>query len=203
MASRTEVVNMALGHLATGKEISDYESDASEEAQAARRFWDIALENVCRSAPWPFLTVIEALALIESEPNTEWAYSYQYPVMCRRFGRILSGIRLDTRQTRVPYRIAWQAGSRILFCDEEDAVAEYTRKLDYSELAQASPDFIFALSLYLAALIAPLVTRGDEFKLGERAGGMYTNAIAEAKDNAMNEQQDEELPEAESIRARE
>ena len=45
-----------------------------------------------------------------------------------------------------------------------------------------------ALSLRLAAYIAPRVTGGDPFKLGMRALELYAVEMSKAKKNASNEQ---------------
>jgi hypothetical protein len=59
-----------------------------------------------------------------------------------------------------------------------------------------------ALSLLLASLAAPKITGGDPFKMGERALRLYTSEIANAKVNALNEEQPDQEPEAGAIRAR-
>ena len=59
------------------------------------------------------------------------------------------------------------------------------------------------LSLLLAAYIAPRVTSGDPFKLGERAFGLYLNSKIKAESTALNEQDDEEQVDSEFIRSRE
>ena len=200
MPSNTEIVNMALGHLATGKEIGDLETEKSEEARVARRFYETALKKTIRDAPWPFLTKIAALGLVEEEPNTEWGYSYQYPSDCAKLRRILSGLRNDTRQSRVPLKIAWGTTGKIIFTDAQDAEAEYTLTID--DESRFDADFTLAFSFLLAFMMAPNLTGGDQFKLGDRAANAYTLMIMEAKDTAFNEQQDEEEPEAEAIRAR-
>src|SRR5665648_440114 len=97
MSSATEICNMALGHLASGKEIANLETERSAEAIACRRFFDSARDAVLRDFSWPFATKIKALSLIEEDPNSEWAYSYRYPTDCLNFRRILSGTRTDTR----------------------------------------------------------------------------------------------------------
>jgi hypothetical protein len=50
--------------------------------------------------------------------------------------------------------------------------------------------------------MAPRLSRGDQFKLSDRAATFYTFYIGKTEAAAFNEQQDEEEPEAESIRGR-
>lgn len=201
MASKTEIVNLALSHLAVDKEIANLETESSKEASSARRFYDTARDMVLRDFAWPFATKIAALALVAEEPNTEWAFSYRYPTDCLYLRRILSGLRNDARETRVPYRIAQDDAGRIIFTDEADAQAEYTVKTDNPQIYPA--DFTLALSYLLASFMAPRVTAGDQYKLGQRALAMYQAMKARAESNALNEEQAEQEVESEFIRARE
>lgn len=200
MSSKVEIVNMALSHLAIGKEISNLESESSEEARTARRFYDIARDTTLRDFPWPFATKIAALSLIETEPNTEWAFSYRYPTGCVYLRRILSGLRNDSRDTRAPYRLAQDESGQIIYTDGEDAQAEYTVKADNPQFYPA--DFMLAFSYLLAALMAPRLTGGDQFKLGAQAWRLYQAMTGKAVSRAFNEEQAEEEVESESIRAR-
>lgn len=200
MASATEICNLALSHLGVGKEIANIDTEQSEEASACRRFYESARDATLRDFNWPFATRYEELGLIEEDPNDEWDYSYRYPTNCLRIRKILSGIRNDTRQSRVPYQIAQDDAGRILFTDQEDACIVYTRK--ETDPDKYTSDFVLAFSFRLANYIAPRLTAGDPFGLGKRALEMYSYEISVAAANAMNEQQDEELVDSELIRAR-
>ncbi len=201
MSSKLEIVNLALSHIGIGKEVANFDTESSEEASAARRFYQIALDVTLRDAPWPFVTKITSLALIEEEPNTEWGYSYRYPSDCLYLRRILSGIRNDNRQSRSPYKLAKDNAGLIIFSDEEQAQCEYSVRANEENIYP--PDFVMALSLYLGSLMAPRLTSGDQFKVGERALAKYFVEADIARASAYNEQQDEEEPESEFIRARE
>ena len=200
MASKLAIVNLALSHLASGKEVANFETEASEEARTARRFYEVARDATLRDFPWPFATKIAALALIEEEPNTEWAFSYRIPTDCVYLRRILSGLRNDSRDTRAPYKLGQDSSGLLLYTDEEDAQAEYTVKSENTEIYPS--DFAMAFSYYLAMLMAPRLTSGDQFKLGERAMRLYQFEIGRAVSRGFNEEQGEEEPASESIRAR-
>ena len=197
----TEICNMALSHLNVSKEISDLDTDSSAQAQACRRFYENALEEVLEDFAWPFATKFAELALVEEDPTSEWGFSYRYPSDCLGFRRIISGIRNDNRQSKVPYKIGQDDTARLIYTDMEDAECEYG--VNVTDTSRFTASFITAFSLYLASLIAPRVTGGDPFKLGERAMRLYVikKGMAEAK--AANEQQDEEHPPSEAQRARE
>lgn len=200
MASKVEICNLALSHLAIGKEIANFETEKSEEANSCRRFYSIALETTLRDFPWSFTTNIAALALIKESPNDEWGYSYRYPSDCLNIRRILSGVRNDTRQSRVPYKIAQDASGLIIYTDQADAEIEYTVRAENPLFYP--PDFVMAFSFYLAFLIAPRVSGGDQFKLGDRALKLYLIEIGKAVSRNVNEQQAEEDPDSEFIRER-
>jgi len=200
MASDTEIANLALSHLAHAYVISNLEIEQSEEARACRRFYDIAVKKVAESAPWPFLTRFLALALIETEPTTEWGYSYRYPTNCSRIVRVLSGVRNDSRQTRAPYRIVGSDTGKLIYTDQDDMEVEYTAYASDPTLFSAG--FTLAVSFYLAHLVGPRLTKGDQFGLAKEALSMYNYEVTRAANEAFNEQQDEEPPEAEAVRAR-
>lgn len=199
--SDAAICNLALSHIGASKEIQNLESDKSEEATVCRRFYTFALKEAQRDFPWSFCNVIGfALALVETDPNDEFGYSYRYPSDCEFFKRILSGIRNDTRQSRVHYRIGRDETGKLIYTDKENATCEYTTFEDNPVVYP--PDFIMAFSLLLAAYIAPKITAGDPFKLGQRAYNLYLASIGKARANDFNEQQAEEPPDAESVRAR-
>jgi hypothetical protein len=198
--TETEVANLMLSHLGVGTEIGDIGTENSAEALAARRFKDVSRRATLRDFGWPFAAKITDLTLKEEEPNVEWAYSYNYPSDCLRFKRILSGTRNDTRQTRVPYKIGNETEGTVIYADKEDAQAEYT--IDISDTTRCPDDFILAWSMRWAQYCAPLLTAGDPFKLTERLKALYEYELSRARASALNEEQPEEDPDAELIRAR-
>ncbi len=200
MTSVVGICNLALSHLGVGKEIATLETEKSQEAAACRRFYEQIRDQVLGEVHWPFATKIADLNLIEENPNSEWAFSYRYPSDCLAARKILSGTRNDNRQTRIPYRIAKDDAGTLLFCDKEEAELEYTVKV--TDPSFFPSDFVMALSLRLAGYIAPRVTGGDPFKLGDKAFALYRLEIAAAQDSAFNEEQDEELPDSEFISGR-
>lgn len=200
MASKVEICNLALTHIGVGKEIANLETEVSQEAQSLRRVYEPALKLVLRRCNWPFATKIAALALVEEEPNTEWGYSYRYPVDCLKIRRVLSGLRNDTRASRMPVKMAQDASGTLIFTDQEGAEVEYTLYADNPQFYP--PDFVMAFSYYLGSLIAPRLTKGDPYKLGPKAMAAYELEIGRAAATAFNEQQDEEEPDSESLEAR-
>lgn len=200
MSTPTEIANTALSHLGVGRDIANIETENSQEANACRRFYVTARDQTLRDFNWPFATKESTLALVSENPTREWSYAYRYPTDCLKLRRIFSGLRNDTRQTRTPFKIVRDASGSLIYTDARDALMEYT----FAEVdSQRFPaDFAQALALRLAVYIAPRLTSGDPFKMGERAWKLYVIEITRAQASSANEQQDEDKPDAEWINAR-
>jgi len=201
MASKTEICNLALSHLGIGKEISDIITEKSAEADVCRRFYNLALEAVLRDVNWPFATKFKSLALIEQDPNEEWSFSYRYPTDCLKVRRILSGIRNETTDSRVPYKIAQDDSGLAIFTDIEDATIEYTVREEDGTLY--TPDFVMAFSYRLAHYIGPRIAGSDFVELGQRIFQLYQIEVSNAAAVAFNEEQGDRMPESELVRSRE
>lgn len=200
MASSTEICNLALSHIGIAKPIANLDTEQSQEASTCRVFYTTVRDVVLRDYRWPFATKIASLNLVGTDPNSEWAYSYRYPTDCIMFRRVLSGQRNDTPDTRIEYRIGKDDAGKLIFCDIEEAECEYTVKVTDTQFF--TPDFILALSYRLAYYIAPRLTAGDPFKLGDAALKMYQIEVGRAISSAFNEEQPGPIPESELIRVR-
>jgi hypothetical protein len=200
MATTTEICNLALSHLGNGKEISNLETDASDEGSVCRRFYETAKDATLRDFNWPFTTKFREMALIEEDPTSEWGFSYRYPTDCLKIRRILSGIRNDTNDSRAKYKIGRDDAGLLVYTDIESAEIEYTIRLD--DPSQYPPDFILALSFRLAFYIAPRVTAGDPFNLQQKMMQMYQMEISNAAKTSVNEEQPDVEPDSEFQRSR-
>lgn len=199
--SKTVIANLALSHLGIGKEIANLDTENSNEANAARRFYEEARNKALEDFDWPFATKFADLTLVEQNPNEDWGYSYRYPSDCLKVRRVRSGLRTDNRQSRIPYRIGKDDSGKIIFTDLDSAKIEYTERVETVELYPAS--FVMALSYLLAMYIAPRVTGGDPFGLGNKAIELYTQELSNARSNALNEEQPDHPTESELVRVRE
>jgi len=201
VSSKTEICNMACGHLGIGTTIADLDTEASQEARACRTFYDTVVQMAMRAYEWPFATKFQDLGLIESAPTGEWDYSYSYPSECLQLVRIIGGSRNETVDSRVPYKIANINSAKVILTDEPSAVVEF---IYYNQsIEQWPPDFMLAVSFLLAKFIAPAVTGGDPFNKGESAYQNYQWMINDAKASALNEVNRDPLPESEFISGRE
>jgi len=134
MASKTEICNLAIGHLGTGKLIADFTTEQSAEAKACRRFYDPTLETTIRDVSPTFARKFVTLALVEETPTTEWDYSYRYPNDILKVRRILSGTRNDSRQSKVSYIEGFDNTGKLIYTDAADAVIEAIAKCDIPSL---------------------------------------------------------------------
>lgn len=201
--TKTQICNMALFHLGTSKEIAnvDSSSETSEEARTMRVFWDTAKEKILGEFPWTFATKVSALGQVEEDPTDEWGYSYTYPSDAVAIRKIQSGLRMDHRQSVIPYQIAQDNNVKLIYTDLEEAIAEYTCNLTETSLFTA--EFCIALSYLLAHYAAAKLSKGDPMKMKNDMLILYKIALAEAKSKSLNEEQRDPYPEAEMIRGRE
>lgn len=204
MSSELDICNMALSHLGVSTEIQDLATERSKEAQACRRFYENTRDEVLRDFDWSFARRREDLALVATDPNTDWGYSYRKPADALAIRSLPNdaGIRIDTAASRVVYEEGSDTTGDLIFTDQTDAEVIYTFRETVAE--KFPPDFVQALSLLLASKIGPRVAGGDQFKLADRAFTLYRVAIQKAQANAANEngRLDPE-PDAEMIRVRE
>jgi hypothetical protein len=199
--STTEIANLALSYLGSGKLIADLDTERSEEARTIRRFYAMARDATLRDFAWPFANKLADLDLVEEDPTDEWAYSYRYPADCVKALRVPSGIRNDTRQSRIPFKVSQDDSGQIIYCDLETATLEYTKRIE--DPTRYPADFVLAFAQRLAACIAPCLAGGDPYKLGERSESKYDRQVSRAKISASDEGQVEEEVESEFIRSRE
>lgn len=201
MTTKTELCNLAVSHLGIGDEIANLETEDSAEASACRRFFTTAFETFQRDFNYSFETKSKVLGLISSDPNDRYLFEYEYPSDCAIAGRIISGLITDNRQSQVPFVIVRGTSGRVIHSNWEDAELEY-QFLD-TESGRFPADAIMTFSYKLAELIAPRVTAGDPFGLGDKAERHYEKAKGISESNNLNEQQEEEEPLSEFIRVRE
>lgn len=190
---------MALSHISHTKLIADIDTENSQEASQCRLFYDQCRDMLLNTHPWNFSKRYTYLALVEESPNSLWEYSYRYPSDCISLEKILSGLRTDSRDSVVPFELSSDDSGRLIFCDVENAEIKYTKNIDNPEIYPAF--FALSFSYLLATFIAPSITGGDKFKLGPKAGENYLINIAMAKSIDANEEQPDQAPESEYIRA--
>lgn len=200
MASKTEICNLAISHIGIGKEISNLDTDSSEEAKACRRYYETAKKITLADVDWSFATKFATLNLIETTPTDEWDYSYRYPSDCLSLRRIKSGIRSDNQDSRIPFKIVSDATGLLIYSDQPEAAVEYTYNV--TSAALFTEEFKLALSFRLAEFIAARLTGGDPFKIKQEMMQQYNMEIGKAIKKNNNEEVGDQMPESEFIRVR-
>lgn len=194
-----DLYNLALSHIGISAECQAT-TENTPEANACRRFFTQVRDEILSEFPWPFARTFATLALIEADPTDEWGFAYQYPSDCLQMRRLLGGVRNEARQDRVPYLLGRGDSGRVIYTDLDDAVAEYTSVVE--DTTQFDALFAQAVAFKLAYYIAPRLSAGDPYKLGTRAYQLYQQTMEQAASDAANEEQVEDVPDSEFIRAR-
>lgn len=203
--NQTDIANMALSHLGVGTTIENLETDRSAEAKSVRTFYDSARKELLRLTPWPFATKYATLSLITSSEDDDhetddWGFVYQYPSDCVFMRRIATGFMVDTRDSLIDYELVHNNTGIRIYTDQEDARIEYTKDVETVQLFP--PDFVQALSLRIAAYIAPRITGQDSGRMGDRALKFYQLSYSIAAATALNEVQNRREPESDLARVR-
>lgn len=216
MATQVQICNLALSRIGTDIGIADFDTEQSKEASACRLHYDPALEFVLEAMEWNFATRRVTLAELEEDPPADWDYAYQYPTDCvklrriissegeRRIGRVVAGSDVLSpvllNESRIPFQIELNedGDSRRILCDEPDAVAVYTARVEDPSFYPGT--FVKALSLYLAhELCMPM--RVDD-RRRQAIMQEYLLMVSVAGANSLNEQRTDLPPLPESVRAR-
>jgi len=88
----------------------------------------------------------------------------------------------------------------VILADQPELYVEFTG--DWKIVADFPADFVRALVFKLAAYMAPKLTGGDPYKLGDKAAAQYAQAIATAAMHAANEEVDDPVRDGEFIDTR-
>lgn len=176
--SKTNIGNMALGHLAISQRISNIDTDTGILAKTLQLYYDVSLEKCLAAREWLFAGQEVELTLFESNPSIEWDYSYAWPELCVQPRRIISGDRNETDVGRIPFTIRHSANGRMILTDYPDAVMLVTKLVTDTTLFSA--DFSLAVSYLLAHFSAPSIADGDPYDLGAKAFSNYILMIGDA-----------------------
>lgn len=82
---------------------------------------------------------------------------------------------------------------KLIYTDRDSAEMEYTSVLG-RDPGRWDADFLTAASFRLAAYVAPAITAGDPYKLGDRSFQLWRMSNGLAQANAANEEQAEDIP---------
>ena len=93
MASKTQIVNIAMARIGASKQLANVDTDTSREAIMARARSSMTMKFVLRDFPWPWATSYADLAVVAgsttTRANRDWQYSYRYPSDCLYVRRLV------------------------------------------------------------------------------------------------------------------
>lgn len=169
--SKVQIGNMALGHVAVGKQIESFTED-SQEALSIRQWYDISRLSMLEMYDWTFARREAELAELDDAASDEYQFRYIYPTDCLKVRRLVpKGYAPVYRyyndycyEHTGEYPEAWpysvkldSTGNQKTICtDVPNAVIRYTADVDNTSLY--SFKFCEALSYLLAANIAYRLT---------------------------------------------
>ena len=78
-ASKTAICQRALARLGCTTNVSDIDTDTSQEAKLCRIFYDNAVTNVLEGFDWPFANRTGEIPIVETGLTGKWASHYAYP----------------------------------------------------------------------------------------------------------------------------
>ena len=207
--TKTEIANNALLFLGQLYTISNLDDDTSAEGIAIRQVYDKTNDELLRANFWSFSRSFRKLVLVEQDPledlndANEFEYSYLYPTDCLYIKRVVNEIgRVPVRQEQVTYWKAFDATNQrlLIYTNMEDAVIEYTSNDVPIELYP--PEYCFALSRLIAYKIGLAIMTSNTTANIENLYKQYRQDLKTAIARDANEQQYDELPRSEFLRAR-
>lgn len=201
-ASEVTIANMALSFLGHGRAIASL-TERSAEAIAANEFYEQARDETLEARDWAWATKVAALSLVEELESDDvladlGSFTYQYPADCAKMRRILSGSRVDNQSTGVPLRFVYATTGRYIVTDMEEAVAEYTKRVE--DVGFWPKAFRRAVAYSLAGYIAPRLAMAP---LMPQMRALYEAELSKAMALSAEEEWPEPPPATESIQARE
>lgn len=199
MTSVISICNMALANV--GKpDINDL-SEASAEAKACNKYYEIVRDLLLQSYPWNFAGKTASLASLTNDKPGAWGYAYRRPTDCLKVRWIRREYSLDdtapqTLQQEImnPYEIE----GTMIYCNLSPAFLRYTFRL--TDPTRFSPLFTEALGWHLAVRLAMPLTRDP--KVRADAYQLATQAAATAAAHDANEERNTSDFDSELVEAR-
>lgn len=165
-SSKTDICNLALGHLGEAPIISL--DDDSLAARACALHYTQTRDQVLRSHRWSFAQTRVALAPLEASPPFGWGYQFQLPVDCLRVLEVNKtewGDWLDDQ-----YIIE----GRTLLTNDATVNLVYVQRIE--DVSQLDALFVEAFAVKLAIVLSETI-RGTTSKTAELAQ-MYERVTA-------------------------
>lgn len=168
--SKTDIVNVALGHLKQRRIASLTES--SVQAAEALRCYELARRETLRGHDWSFATIIKPLALDPDYPQDtvgsyagKWLFAYVHPANALAVWHVYNVATKD-KDNGEEFRIIYndENNTKVILTNCAEALVEYT--LDIQDTTMFDANFVTAFTFRLAADMAANLT-GDDNIAGE------------------------------------
>ena len=163
--SEVEICNLALGNIGETAKITSIDPpDGSAQAAICARFYPLARDTLLEMGSWSFAIKRKALVEVDN-PRTEWQYAYEVPADATGILAVMPPDASDDwimNAAVVPQKFVIETdvyGKRILYTNQEDAVARYNAKVTDTTLF--SNLFVLGLSWHLSSMIAGPLIKGD------------------------------------------
>jgi hypothetical protein len=170
MQSITDLANYALAQIGEGFRITDFDDDQSAEGQACRDTYQGLLEEKLRERRWNRFVMKAPLALVATNPNPVWGFSYRYPSNCLDFHRILNGDRSGLDVHWVVFELSSDSQGLLIFTDWgfTSTVPGVPPGTVYGEWTVQNPplnlwasDFKTAFAFEWASIMAPFILKNS------------------------------------------
>lgn len=189
--TKAQIFNLALGALLLERQITNTETDRSNECAVLNTHYATALGQTLEDMDLDSTSTQAVLAVAhdfteDEDPDiTLWDYAYTYPSDCVHFRRIQSEVVTDNRYTHIKKRTQIYGGVKVILSNEIDAIAEYiTNEVPLSSLNSHAG---IAIAYRLALLSAPLIVGKGAKALRDDIDKKYIVAKAEAQEQDKNE----------------
>lgn len=179
MVSKSSIFNLALGALLLQRQITNTDTDTTNENKVLNTHWDIAFQSALEDMDLNATSTQASLELLAEDPVHGWKYAYKYPSKCAFFRRIQSHLVVDNRHSHHPKRVAIFNGQKVIFADKANAIAEFI-PTDFP-ITALSATAAMTIAFRLAVLSAPLITGKGAAKLTEELMKKYAISKAEAQ----------------------
>lgn len=182
--TKTEIFSLSLSALLLGKQISNADTDTSNEARTMRLHWNIALNSTLADLDLDCLSEPQELELTasladDSDYDGQYNYVYKYPDACVFFRRIRSGFEVDNKGTHISKRIGLYNGKKSIYTNQESAVGECIMN---NISLTAVPDMAgMCIAYRLATLSAPILVGKGSKKLLDTIEGLYVISKGQAQ----------------------
>jgi len=201
MASKTQIVNLALLRIGVTRAIANVDTEQSREAVSARLAFDDERDFVLRDFPWPWASTYATGQLVTGSSTTpanrDWIFAYRYPSDCLMVRRLVTSAgRSDTAPPS--FAIGRDSQGRLIYTNQEEAEFEYTARVTNPEEFDAL--FVSMLAWKLASVLAPALSRIEN--MTTNAIKMYEIEKSKAQSRALNEGQAAPPLDAEWVRGR-